>query len=69
MSTQTVTRSILSLIVEACMLTGATPKDEVRSVMQRLTSRSKNRPPGEETQKEIKLVYVTVGGTNSSDSF
>ena len=48
------------------MLTGATSKEESRAILNRLTqtTTSKGRPKAvDQSQREIKLVYVTVGGT------
>lgn len=39
------------------MLTGATPKEDVRSIMSRMSEYNPNNRGGE---KEIKLCYVTV---------
>lgn len=48
------------------MLTGATPKEESRAILNRLTQTTtgKGRPKAvDQSQREIKLIYVTVRGT------
>ena len=48
------------------MLTGATSKEESRAILNRLTQSTtgKGRPKAvDQSQREIKLVYVTVRGT------
>lgn len=45
------------------MLTGGTSKEESRSIFARLTASSRpNIGPTDDSQKEIKLCYVTVSG-------
>lgn len=48
------------------MLTGATPKEESRAILNRLTqiTTGKGKPKAvDQSQREIKLIYVTVGST------
>jgi len=50
------------------MLTGATSKEESRAILNRLTQTATKPEAVDQTQREIKLIYVTVRGPTIAPS-
>jgi hypothetical protein len=51
------------------MLTGATSKEESRAILNRLTQNATKPKAIDQSQREIKLLYVTVRGTKIASSY